>query len=498
MKLYTTERLSPRKERTPEGFLVCYDVPIARTGYQKYLPQELAANGVPAGAYRTGDGGLVDVYRPPEEVFRDATLASAGGKPVVIYHPDEDVDPSNWAGLSVGHMLNIRRGSGADSGLVLADLMITHPDGIALLAGPHKNSEVSCGYSCDYVPAHGRVEQRNIVINHLALVPQGRCGPLCATRDAATTGEKPAMPVKKPGLAGALAKVWKAIATNDISQVRDAAAELETSMAEPGSVSDHSIVINNSHRPEASDDDPDDDLQARVAQMEQEHAEMLQDLEEIKEALDLSDGQIADMRARRGGDPTRKNGRNRDRSKTPGRPPAAWQPHATPPYVGPSPDDPSAEEAEQIEQEAPAGKGQDTRTARDSVLLAGAWRDVVAKAEILAPGITVPEFDPSARPARTVDALCRIRADALERALADRKNAALLAEANGGRRVVLKDMSCDAKRVLFHGAATLKASANNGGIGPIGLYHGLGNESAEPFDFNRAMDLRYGRARTEA
>ena len=40
MKLYTTERLSPRKERTPEGFLVCYDVPIARMGYQKYLPQE--------------------------------------------------------------------------------------------------------------------------------------------------------------------------------------------------------------------------------------------------------------------------------------------------------------------------------------------------------------------------------------------------------------------------------------------------------------------------
>ena len=90
MKLYTTERLSPRKERTPEGFLVCYDVPIARTGYQKYLPQELTANGVPAGAYRTGDGGLVDVYRPPAEVFRDAT-----------FDPGPWQDPANWGMMLV-------------------------------------------------------------------------------------------------------------------------------------------------------------------------------------------------------------------------------------------------------------------------------------------------------------------------------------------------------------------------------------------------------------
>ena len=29
---YTTEKLSEHIEETPEGFLVCYDVPIARIG----------------------------------------------------------------------------------------------------------------------------------------------------------------------------------------------------------------------------------------------------------------------------------------------------------------------------------------------------------------------------------------------------------------------------------------------------------------------------------
>ena len=33
--------------KTPEGFLICHDVPIARTGQQEYLAGELGLDGDP-------------------------------------------------------------------------------------------------------------------------------------------------------------------------------------------------------------------------------------------------------------------------------------------------------------------------------------------------------------------------------------------------------------------------------------------------------------------
>ena len=44
---------------TPEGFLICHDVPINRTGTQKYLAREIGLEG----------DELVTVIRTEEEVF---------------------------------------------------------------------------------------------------------------------------------------------------------------------------------------------------------------------------------------------------------------------------------------------------------------------------------------------------------------------------------------------------------------------------------------------
>lgn len=63
--------------KTPEGFLICHDVPIARTGTQEYMPRELSL---------TGDT-MVTVFRDEGEVFKPATLASFEGKPVTDNHP---------------------------------------------------------------------------------------------------------------------------------------------------------------------------------------------------------------------------------------------------------------------------------------------------------------------------------------------------------------------------------------------------------------------------
>jgi uncharacterized protein len=480
MNLYATERISPRKAYTPEGFLICFDVPIARTGIQKYLPEELRSQGVPAHACRPGEDGMVDVNRPAAEVFRDATLASALGKPIVIHHPGEDVTPGNWSALTVGSLLNVRQGAGADADLTLADFLVTHPDGIAILDGPEKNVEVSCGYACKFVLGSGGLEQSNIIINHLALLPdeQGRCGPLCATRDAATNRGKLDMATKKPGLAGAFARLWKAVATDDMKQVRDAAAELETSVGESGGAGDPSgaqagptINIHNApHKPEADDEDPNSGGAAELTQMKADIAEIKAALAKLAGGGNNEDPATA---------AARKAEEDRARDEEARRQAA---------------EEPSADEAAAIEKEAPEGKAQDAKKARDSALLADAWQDVLSKAEILAPGIKVPTFDRAARPARTVDAMCRLRQEALEKGLGDTATAEIVAQANGGRRPVLSTMTCDAKRALFHAAAALKASANNGSVGAIGRYRAADNEG-DRFDFNHAMDLRYGRVK---
>lgn len=66
MLAYYGTRLSEHMTRTPEGFLICRDVPIARTGRQDYLPQEIGQDG----------DRMVPVYRTEDEVFSQATIAS--------------------------------------------------------------------------------------------------------------------------------------------------------------------------------------------------------------------------------------------------------------------------------------------------------------------------------------------------------------------------------------------------------------------------------------
>ena len=44
-EFYTVEQLSPRREKTPEGFLLCKDVPISRVGEFDYTPLETGIAG---------------------------------------------------------------------------------------------------------------------------------------------------------------------------------------------------------------------------------------------------------------------------------------------------------------------------------------------------------------------------------------------------------------------------------------------------------------------
>ena len=134
---YYGDKISNRIAKTPEGFLICQDVPISRTGYQEYLASELMDN--PINGHK-----IIHVYRPASEVFDPKSLASFEGKPVTNEHPDEDVSPENYSKYSCGHVQNVHVGDGEDSNKVLADLYITDPTLIKLIKSGKR--EVSCGY----------------------------------------------------------------------------------------------------------------------------------------------------------------------------------------------------------------------------------------------------------------------------------------------------------------------------------------------------------------
>ncbi len=172
--VYTPTKLSARMSLTPEGFLLCKDVPIARTGQMAYGEGEVPVEARP--------DGLIIISRDPEEVFRPETMASFEGKPVTLGHPDEFVGPESWNSLSHGTVSNVRRGTGIEDDFLFADLLITSKQAIDEVQQGLR--EVSCGYEADYEQMEpGRGVQRNIVGNHVALVERGRCGPRCAIGD---------------------------------------------------------------------------------------------------------------------------------------------------------------------------------------------------------------------------------------------------------------------------------------------------------------------------
>lgn len=215
-RYYTVSKLGPKRSLTPEGYLLCLDVPVARTGEMVYAEGEIA--GEDGEAILGGPDKLIRVSRGPDDLFRPETIASFEGKPVTLGHPDEFVTPDNIKQHAVGTMSNVRRGAGLDNELMIADLLITDRAAIdAIQKGGIE--EVSNGYEADYEQQQpGRAAQRNILGNHVALVERGRCGPRCAIGDED-------MPVLKK-------KSWKdrmmaAFKTGDEKEVEKIASEVK-------------------------------------------------------------------------------------------------------------------------------------------------------------------------------------------------------------------------------------------------------------------------------
>lgn len=174
-KYYYASKISDNISIMDNGCLICFNVPIARTGVYKYLREELGLEG----------NGIVEVNRTPEEVFDKMAIASFEGKAFTDTHPAVDVTSDNWSIYSKGEVTNVRRGSGDNSIYLIADIIVRDPIVIDEIQSGAKR-EISSGYNCSYVEKDGKVYQTDIRGNHVALVQAGRAGSNVRINDEAT------------------------------------------------------------------------------------------------------------------------------------------------------------------------------------------------------------------------------------------------------------------------------------------------------------------------
>ena len=164
-RFYYGSKISDNLVKLDDGYLLCLNVPIARTGAYQYTREELGLDG----------SGIVTVYRESSEVFDQVAMASFEGKAFTDTHPNVDVNVDNWQIYSKGELTNIRRGTGDKSNLLLSDIIVRDPVVINEIYSGAKR-EISAGYDCEYVEENGKIYQRNIRGNHAALVQCGRAG----------------------------------------------------------------------------------------------------------------------------------------------------------------------------------------------------------------------------------------------------------------------------------------------------------------------------------
>lgn len=178
MKAYYGSRFSPNMTKTPEGFLICHNVPIARTGWYDYLAREIGVGG----------DELVKVYRSPEVVFSKSAIASFEGKPVTDEHPPDLLTPQTVNIYLKGAIQNVRQDC-KQTDLLIGDLIVY--DSTLINEIDQGKREVSCGYECQYEKNQdGTYNQVQICGNHVAVVEAGRAGDRVAIQDSKITNKK--------------------------------------------------------------------------------------------------------------------------------------------------------------------------------------------------------------------------------------------------------------------------------------------------------------------
>lgn len=452
-----SEKIGPNMAWTDERFLVCYGVPIARTGVLIYGAGERPE-------VQPGPDGLIRIERLDEDVFAEESLKSLQIKPLLNEHPAFDVNPENYQELTVGSVVNPRRGEGIFDDCIIADVVVMDRQAIEDVLSDKR--EVSCGYDCKYFDlGEGRGRQTNIIYNHVALVESGRCGPRCSIKDHAMRKETTMKTNRVRPWLDKLRSLGSAITQDKKATFDEAVEEAEREAKTKDAEEEAEEREKNKTK--------DDDLSKRMEELEAKHEEHGKQLETHDAKLKTHDSDIAELKDKIGeGDKTA-----------------------------------DAEEDKEIEgelkEEAPPGSGDSAMKAKDSAYLAPTWQSTKALAEILVPGIHMPTFDSKGDPKITYKGICDFRRRALSMGLLTADTNQVIAEVRGGRTLDSKDiaaMKCGEVRQLFYAAGAAKKAANTSDAHSAGHFTnlegsgggvGVTSKLKTPADINEENRRRY-------
>lgn len=162
--------------KTSAGYLIA-DAFAVRTGIQLYTGAQVGL----------ADRDVVRVYRPEEEVTAPESLSTFSHAPITLGHPKE-VTADNWKDLAKGE---VSTEATWDGNKIKLPLIVKDAEAIRQIEAGTR--ELSAGYRCDIefidgVTSEGEAYdaiQRNIRINHLAIVERGRAGSECRIGDDA-------------------------------------------------------------------------------------------------------------------------------------------------------------------------------------------------------------------------------------------------------------------------------------------------------------------------
>lgn len=417
IKFHVTQSLSDRKHLTAEGFLIIENVPVGRTGEMLYRPEDLPG-------LKGGPDGIVRVQRTADALFNPSFLASLNGKSIINNHTarGEDVTPANWKERSVGVMLNPRPGTADLSDCAVVDFLVTDPGIISFTRDT--SVDVSLGYDAEYIPIKGKpgyYQQVDMIGNHGALVAKGRCGPRCSTGDRAHDADdsihQPQQEIQMKAKPSFWERLRAAAKGGQADEVENLISEGEQSGAE------NPTTIVNLHGMPTQDDNTVpgyfsehvESNNARFSALEEMISDLSQQLITAKTTRDCADQELAAQTVL----------------------------------------------SNELEAEAPEEFKAVAAKAQDSEFLADTFQQTIAAAEILAPGMRMPAFDPKAHPSKSLEVLTGIRRKALDMASFNTETRVFLDEAVGGKDLDTAKMSTDQVRTLFLSASSWRKSANN-------------------------------------
>lgn len=160
---YDTATINKFSVDSQTGYIHVKDVPIARVGVFPYLK---------------ANGDQVMEAKLPADLLTDSAVESANYKPITDDHPSELVNISN----SDRYMKGMTAGNAhVDGDKIKVDMTLTDSALIKEIQGGKQ--ELSIGFQTDVVPVKGTYKgmqydsaQKNIQINHVAVVKRGRAG----------------------------------------------------------------------------------------------------------------------------------------------------------------------------------------------------------------------------------------------------------------------------------------------------------------------------------